>query len=833
MKLIAHLIRNNGIRKEQTLGEHCRKTAEYAVHSIGSSQSMQNIPHKLPMVDMESQYKTIAFFHIVYLSAILHDMGKGKRDFFQYIEKAFQGEKVIKGSVNHTFAAVQWLLETFHTETSTVWEKLTSEIIAFAVGSHHGMFDCVDLDGKNGFLYRLRKDKKDLCYEETLQNYFEQVLEEETAIDHFRKASEEVKSFYNRMAEEYGSNKSAVCFQLGMLARLVLSAVIYGDRRDTSEFMNQKKMETDYTVTWKDRRIYFEGKLKCLPSFSKINQVRNEISEQCAAAAISAPGIYQMNVPTGAGKTLAAFRYALIHAEEYSKKRIIFIIPLLSVLDQNVKVIRDYMLDPDAVLEHHSNVVHEKDMEDELDEWELLTESWNTPVVVSTLVQFLNILFSHQTSAVGRMQALCDSVIVIDEVQTLPKRITLMFNMALNFLQRYCNTTVILSSATQPCFEELKWPLHLAKEPELVHLDRQQLEVFRRSKIVIDRKHPYGMDWDECTDFCSGLMEKHVSLLVICNTKTEAQILFERMKEQAERQGWDVYHLSTAMCQEHRMEVLEKIQNKLIVLQEEIRENSDTRKVICIATQMIESGVDFSFDGVVRVMAGIDNLIQAAGRCNRSNEYGYLGTVYLISLKNENLRMLHEIKNAQLSTRKVMSCWEQEDDDFIVDGENIHKFYQYFYQETEREIEYPVEISGERFYLAKLLANQNTYGNTKKNRAYFFRQPFKTIGQNFKVFDEDTMDVLVPYKKGADLIKKLICLPASGFHGAKIKELIHQAKPYSISIYNWQKLQLQKAGLLTPILEERACILDEKAYDDNLGLLLMGEQPTADRGRDR
>ena len=825
MELIAHLTMHNGVRKEQTLKEHCYKTADYAVQSIGDSQFLQNIPQKPLKDDKESRRKEIDFSYIAHLAGIMHDLGKAKNDYIQYVEGAFRGEKVVRGSVNHTFAAVQWLLESFHTETSSVWEKMTSEIISFAVGSHHGMFDCVDLDGKSGFLYRLQKDKDELCYEETVQNYFEQIVEEEIVKDIFRKATEEVKRFYNVVAEEYGKNKSAVCFQLGMLARLVLSAVIYGDRRDTSEFMSQKKAEEVHAMTWEDRRVYFENKLKCLTSFSKINQVRNEISEQCVAAAGNGSGIYQLNLPTGAGKTLAAFRYALRHAEINHKKRIIFIIPLLSVLDQNVKVIRDYMPDPDAVLEHHSNVVREKDTEDELDQWEFLTESWNAPVVVSTLVQLLNILFSHRTSAVGRMQALCDSVIIIDEVQTLPKRITLMFNMALNFLQKYCNTTVILSSATQPCFEELKWPLHLAKEPELVHLDRQQLKVFQRSRIVIDRMHPYGMEWDECVDFCGGLMGKHTSLLVICNTKAEAKILFERIKEQAGQEGWDVYHLSTSMCQKHRLDVLEKIQEKLIVLQEGVRKKSDTRKVICIATQLVEAGVDFSFEGVVRVMAGVDNLAQAAGRCNRSNEYGYLGTVYLISLKNENLRMLREIKNAQISTRKVLDCMEQDDDDSIVEEEAVRKFYQYLYQETEKEIEYPVEICGERFYLAKLLANQNAYGNTGKNRTYFFRQPFKTAGQNFKVFDEDTVDVLVPYKEGADLIKKLRCLPESGFYSAEVKKLIHQTKQYSISIYNWQKQLLEKAGLLTTILEARVYILDEKAYDDELGLILMEEQP--------
>ena len=821
MKLLAHLTMDDNIRKEQTLKEHCLNTADYAAQSIGCCQYPQNILQEPSYADTAPQSKGMDFYHIAYVAGLIHDMGKGKQEFVRYLEAAFRGEKVDRGSVNHTFAGVQWIMGRFHTGSSSPWEKMTSEIISFAVGSHHGMFDCVDLEGNNGFLHRQQKDKNELCYEEAVQNYFGQVISEDEAKEYFRQAVGEVKNFYDATIEEYGKNKSAVCFQLGMLARLILSAVIYGDRRDTSEFMGQKKQDTEREITWQDRRIYFEDKLNHLSSDSAINQVRSEISVQCAKAAESCPGIYRMSVPTGGGKTLSTLRYALRHAEIYHKKRIIFIIPLLSVLDQNVKVIRDYILDPEAVLEHHSNVVREKNTGDDLDQYEFLTESWNSPVVVSTLVQMLNILFSHQTSTVGRMQSLCDSVIVIDEVQTLPKRITLMFNMALNFLQKYCNATVILSSATQPCFEDLKWPLHLAKETELVRLGRQQLAAFRRSKIEIDRKHPYGMDWDECTCFCSELMEKHSSLLVICNTRSEAKILFERMKGQA----WDVYHLSTDMCQRHRMDVLEKIQEKLTVLQDGVRKKACVRKLICIATQVVEAGVDFSFESVVRVMAGIDNLAQAAGRCNRSNEYGYLGYVYLISLKNENLSMLREIKNAQNSTRKVLDIWDQESDDSVIDKEAAQKFYQYLYQEMEKEIEYPVKISGEPFYLAKLLANQNTYGNTGENRNYFFRQPFKTIGENFKVFDENTVDVLVPYKEGIDFIQKLKRLGTSEFHIEETKKLIQQAKLYSISIFDWQKQKLKGAGLLTPVLEGRAYTLEEKAYDDDLGLILMEEQP--------
>ena len=446
-------------------------------------------------------------------------------------------------------------------------------------------------------------------------------------------------------------------------------------------------LETD-KMDWKSRREYFETKIAQFGSETAINQVRSDISLQCLQASGRPPGIYRLNVPTGGGKTLGALRYALAHAEKYHKRRIIFIIPLLSILDQNAKVIKEYVPIEEEVLEHHSNVIRHKDGDTEgLDQFEYLAESWNYPIVVSTLVQLLEILFSHKTSAIGRMQALCDSVIVIDEVQTLPKKVTVMFNRAMDFLRQYCNATIVLSSATQPCFEELKWPLRLANAPDLVKLNEKQLMVLKRAD-VINMTNPGGMDWEECVCFCNDAIRERDSLLVICNTKAEAKTLFEKLRNQAEDMDWDIYHLSTAMCQEHRQRTLEDLGKSL----ERVRHIplEEKRKVICISTQLIEAGVDLSFECVIRVLAGIDSLAQAAGRCNRSHEYGREGKVYMINLKNENLSMLQEIRNAQNSTRKAVELWGEEDE-CLISNRITRRFYQYLFEETKNEVEYPVK----------------------------------------------------------------------------------------------------------------------------------------------
>lgn len=803
MKLLAHITRIENMRKEQTLKEHCRKTAEYAGHAVEKT----------------------GLFHTAYLAGLLHDMGKATHLFQTYLESAFRGEEVRRGTVNHTFAGTVFCLERYHIGETNPMKKLTGELIAYAIGAHHGLFDCLNLEGRNGFEYRLQKDKKEIAYEEAKENFLTGIAPEGEIDREFAAAVQEVTGFFSEIKEDWGKRGSTVMFQLGLLARILLSAVIEGDRRDTKEFMSGKK-EAEWSADrefWEKQSDFLEGRLQGFRCDTGINQVRGFISESCRRAAERKSGIYRLNVPTGSGKTLSSLRFALRHAELCGKKRIVFLIPLLSVLEQNVSVIKENVADRTAVLEHHSNLLLEEETSEHLELSELLKETWSAPVIVSTLVQFLDILFAHRTSAVRRMQALADSVIVFDEVQSVPKKLLYMFNNAVNFLNRYCNCTIVLCSATQPCLEDIRPELLLEEKPDLVLLNRTQRQFFHRAEIV-DRTTPYGMTLEELAVFCSELLEKSSSLLIICNTKGEAAKLYNRLNADIGHEDVDLSHLSTSMCAGHRKNVLEKIRIGL----EQLQKGSRSRKCVCVSTQLIEAGIDVSFEAVVRVSAGLDNIAQSAGRCNRSNEYGHVCRTYIVNLKNEQLRYLRDIQFAQDSAKSVLLKAKRGAYGELLSDEAIFDFYHDLFHKKEVEdiMEYPLTIEGISYTMTDLLgtniARRKKADGQKTDRqnTYILGQAFLEAGKRFQVFDENTTDVLVPYKEGREILANL-CSERALCDIAYAEEQLERAKQYSISIFEYQKKWLLENKLLHQV--GKVYLLSEGAYDEQaLGLIMEG-----------
>lgn len=276
-------------------------------------------------------------------------------------------------------------------------------------------------------------------------------------------------------------------------------------------------------------------KLNALPSKTPIEQARRTISSQCRQAAERPGGVFRLSVPTSGGKTLSSLRFAPAHARQFQKQRIIFTSPLLSILDQNAKEIRKYIQDDSLILEHHSNLVCANENGQQLDERELLIETWEAPVIITTLVQLLNTLFSGTTTCIRRFHSLCSSVIVIDEVQTVPSKMLSLFSLAINFLAKICKATVVLCSATQPCTEQIGHPIH-GPILEIIPYDINRWNIFQRTDI----QSIGTRSLKQIADFALEKLEYVDSLLLVCNTKAEAKSLYRLLKNE----GFILFSLS-------------------------------------------------------------------------------------------------------------------------------------------------------------------------------------------------------------------------------------------------------------------------------------------------
>lgn len=743
-----------------------------------------------------------AFSSMAYLAGLLHDMGKCTDEFDCYIKA---GGKESGRKVTHSFTGVKYVLEKWHAGNDS-YSKMTAEIIAYAIGSHHGLFDSFNSISESGFVHRCGFDQA--RYDEACKSFFEAVIDEEALDSLFVEAVRGLKTILGSALPiiNMKSDTRLPSFHIGFISRVVSSAVIEGDRHDTAAFMTPGLYDSSFKVgpyQWKMLREKVEASIAGLPDSSRLDSIRKAFSEE-ATRLSERKGVYRLSIPTGGGKTLTSLRMALRQAEA-GRRRIIYAIPLLSILEQNAAVIRDAVGDDRWIVEHHSNVV--SDVDDEADDRmriaSLLTESWSAPIVLTTLVQLLDTLFSAKTSCVRRMAALTGSVIIIDEVQSVPRKMLALFNQAMNFLAYFCDCQIILCSATQPRLdyvEESKLGIQYAPEADVVRFDEDAWSAFRRTEILDDGKY-YACIEDVAKRIIDASSDVD-SLLVVCNTRKEALGLYRLVSMQTEK---TVVHLSTSMCMAHRRQTVAALRRML----------DDGDHVICISTQLIEAGVDISFRRAMRFCAGLDSIIQTAGRCNRNGESDELGQVEIIRLRNENLNGLPDIDAAALAyteTYRIMGGRQLEG------CKAVDCYYRQLYSGMKAgETEYILKKFGVSLF--DLLSTNSMFAQSNVRCGDFaLRQAFRTAGDSFRVFEDDRTDVLVPYGKGIELARLFVDVNANDLRS--LNALVKEARQYTVPLFRHEIDRLASCGGLSRIESCDIFCLSQTFYDEESGVVM-------------
>ena len=328
-----------------------------------------------------------------------------------------------------------------------------------------------------------------------------------------------------------------------------------------------------------------------------VNRIRAEIRQACEQAAELPPGLFSLSVPTGGGKTLSSTAFAFRHAMRHGLRRIIYVIPYTSIIEQTADILRG-ILGEENVLEHHSNL----DPEKETPQSRLASENWDAPIVVTTAVQFFESLYACRTSRCRKIHNISESVVILDEVQLLPTKLILPCAEAIRQLAEHYRTSVVLSTATQ-----LNLPgVDMSKVREMIPLSLNLYSRLKRTQIKFPPDRSIRQTWDDI----ATMLSEHDQVLCIVNRRRDAVELFSKMPE-------GTIHLSASMCGAHRSQVIAEIKSRLA--------RSETVRVV--STQLVEAGVDIDFPVVYRAFAGLSSVAQSAGRCNREGSLDVPGKV--------------------------------------------------------------------------------------------------------------------------------------------------------------------------------------------------------------
>ena len=691
-------------------------------------------------------------------AALLHDIGKYSKEFQARLDGS-------KHKVDHATAGAKEIRNLFNKDQN---QKSIADMLAYCIAGHHTGLpdygDSTDVDGTGTLLARVEK--------KPLKDFSAYKTEVDT-------------SSLNLKLRTVKTSKENQGFAVAFLTRMIFSALVDADFQETQNYMKDDVKPRGEHASIEELCETFNTALQNFDNpQGEINKKRTETLKACIGKADSDQGFFTLTIPTGGGKTLASMAFALNHAIKHGLKRVIYVIPFTSIIEQNAGVFKDY-LGEENVLEHHSNFDWNKkrdtdtesaddETKDVLDKLKLASENWDIPIVVTTNVQFFESLFANKSSRCRKLHNLPKSVIIFDEAQMLPREYMKPCMLAIKELVQNYGASAVFCTATQPSLDRF---LKNVKFTELAPDPQALFDFYKRVQVKNIGSVP---DAD--------LIEKiqaHLQALCIVNTRKHAKGLFDQLEEDGR------FHLSTLMCPVHRKKTLVEIRKLL----------QDKSEPPCrvVSTQVMEAGIDVDFPVGFRALAGLDSIIQAAGRVNREMKHD-ISDVYVFDpetpfIKKTPTFVEQGARVAESILRKYSDSPESK--------AAIEEYFELLYS-----------LQGKDAYdFKKILSLFNK--DTIQDGILDF--DFKKAADEFRLIDNNTVAVVIPYNEEA---KKL--LERAKYHPYPYT-FARQLQMYTVNIYENEFGKLQSKGVIETYNETYEVLTNMDYYNEQTGLVLPAD----------
>ena len=719
---------------------------------------------------------------IGYLLGLLHDLGKYQAGFQRYIRQQSGLDPTLSGwRTPHSPAGARYAYDL----KQVGGNQQLLKILSLCIGAHHrGLYDASEWKGQV-------VDSSDT--KRAVANLVKGLQPEASQLEELlHKASlDKVAKAWNKIDED----------DYQLLVRMLFSCLVDADFLDTERFMTPDKslVRQNAKASLKEMRKQLEEYVSHFNREGRINEARAAFLDLCRSHGRTAQRkIYSLTLPTGAGKTVSSMMWALEHAIAQGCERIIYVIPYTSIITQTAQTFRD-IFGADQVLEHHSDVDVKERPDEAMEYTKLMTENWDVPLVVTTNVQFFESLYAHRVSRCRKLHNICNSVVVFDEVQMFPPRLLNPILRVVESLHYAFRVEPLFCTATLPVFDKniladtrrIGHEFFFLKEPvqEVVPYDAKLFAPFDKVRYHWD---PLKLSTEELAE----RLAQHESFLCIVNSRKDATRLYTALQAQ-EKASEGLIHLSRRMCSAHIQERIEEIRRRL----------KAGEPVRVVSTQLVEAGVDLDFPVVYRAMAGLDSVMQAAGRCNREGRMAEPGEVYIFRL-DDGTDTLGEMSWAQGALEDLLDRLAEQG---APQREEIECYYKAFYNDVDCFDNRMTRREDKR--ISKLL------WDVDDDRCEELRFDYETASEFFKYIEDQSTSIVVPYDKaGIAIIKKLQSnIPLT-------RQEYRQMNRLTVSLYENDCLTLE--GSISVNDSGIAYLTDDKLYSTETGIQIIDQTST-------